>query len=741
MIPQESVPGTPTLVVFPELAEYARAVATASPRTFDRKIVPVLGAEFEPRGFPSGTAVLDPGGWPGEAKAAPPPVAGSSVVVALAEPLCAAVGRLLAVTGHRTLMTVANDAELGAAVDGWLDADDGGSIALVLPGWNGSGRPTSTWLRAALRQLRARRERLANRSIGLLTAARPTDLSALAAKSVLGAEVAAAYRESPSCLFSTFDDPAVRTAPLARWTAGAAASPLMLVDESHIADGTATDAMAQRWNALVFKSHGRPYCASRGYLCGARSLDVDPATPAEHCVLGMSCVSAAFPRLDPRRLDGSVLVLDACGAGSWASPVWEWGVPSLAFHAVAGAPSAVITGDHVTMNRSGDFADVFWALASAATMGEAVARLNWVRRCAGRPPALDYFLLGDPDLPAGPARWPAWAGPAGTSTPYTRIALADREPPFDATTEVVHLWRDEARTPLAGARVFGAWRDGEVWFVDPLPGSASAPPRVAVEPVPALPAGLADEALTFPARSRTWTTVLAAARDRLTPAADRLIAVHRVLEQTPGTVVQTAPADLRAIVDMALTEWRRAQVAAVEHALTSSARGLWPYRYWSVADVVTDDDHEPCPYCGIAPTLRRVYHSRPGLTRQQWECQRCDLIHDRAVAPDAPDVSLDVPERLPTGTAVPATLRVAAASDGADLHGAVVVTVDGTGHGVTGEPGVVEFDVPAGGRRDLVATLTVRTRPERPHLWRVRALCLLNGAWSLVSRQVRVGVD
>ena len=44
------------------------------------------------------------------------------------------------------------------------------------------------------------------------------------------------------------------------------------------------------------------------------------------------------------------MVTDACGTGAWAFPTWSEGIPSVTYHAAAGAPSGIITGDQVTMH-------------------------------------------------------------------------------------------------------------------------------------------------------------------------------------------------------------------------------------------------------------------------------------------------------------------------------------------------------------------------------------------------------
>ena len=47
-------------------------------------------------------------------------------------------------------------------------------------------------------------------------------------------------------------------------------------------------------------------------------------------------------KIDPRRYDSPILVLDTCGAANWGSAVWQTGIPSLGFFALAGAASAFL---------------------------------------------------------------------------------------------------------------------------------------------------------------------------------------------------------------------------------------------------------------------------------------------------------------------------------------------------------------------------------------------------------------
>lgn len=693
------------------------------------------------------------------------------VVVAAAGGVVEAGARLLARASGRSLIVLEPGRE-GQVLDEVLArAPSLSSLTFVMPAWGEDGRPSPARLFDLLHRARQHHTDLCDRPWGVVTGADPHSFTRVIAKSIMGPTIAAAYAAAQSLVFTTGSASSnwISLPPFDPEARGEGA-PMLVVDDTLVASKAALEVVRRRWSLLFFKGHGRPYCACQGYLCGARSLRRSPAEPSELCVLGMDCASPrdgsyrpgfpAFPRVDPRRYDAPVVVMDCCGTGNLSSPVWASGVPTVSFHALAGSASAVITGDQVTMVRSGSYMDVLWALRTSATLGEAVVRLNAVRPDANA--KLPYFLLGDPELVAGATRWPSWVAeaepreatrpgalsfgmPASGTTPFVRAKLGDLdrvgpEPSRDAAwTWFTSIERD-AGVEIGKPRAFRTSVGDELWLdlTRAKTEEDSVELRVEQRPSLAVDPSLHAAALCLDQRMRAWTPSVREWGAPLQKAAERVLRLGARLTQLERCAVVGEAADFEGALALTERGWVNAHTQLVTRVVEGlSAGGLWPFRLWAFSEFSGDTLSRPCPYCGLQPTLLREYRSWPAGTRQQWECTDCSLIQDQPLHTPL-EVAFELPERLQAGQTAGVELRITNTSEDV-IRGAAIAIVDGLGHGVTHEPSrAQDFELTAGATRRVALRFELREPPPIAHTYWARALLLVDGVWQLSSRPVLV---
>jgi hypothetical protein len=743
------------LISCPNLDSYLRVAGEHQHGT-----IPILaGCATARLGFPADTEIVSYGAMPFESEVrfarAPDP---QRLCVSLREPACQAIGTYLAGETGRTLLLV--DAPTFArALDEALELKPI-SLTLIVPGWCPDGTPDSTWIARSLIEIRRRGDRVRHLPWGLLTGAHPSAASLLAAKAILQKEIIAAYSQEPALVFTT----ATREYVGSTLPPPGAGSPIQHIDATGIRNKTAVNIIDQRWSLIFFSGHGRSYCGCQGYLCGARRLDLDPASVAERCVLGMDCASPAdnawahgfpaFPRIDPRRYDTPFMVMDACGAGAWAFPTWQQGIPSVSYHAAAGAPSAIITGDQVTMHQAGSFSDVLWALTSARTAGEAVACLNDVRKEAAA--EWPYYLVGDPELPCGSRRWPSWVGDAEVLTDdrtdgYRRLSLrCPIGPPFTRVSLASSPWSGSPCTIsvsgssgvlIRNARLFPTRDRSDLWLSVAADHMASCV-QVTVEqaPSPRLPAGLIEAALRIPAEVRGWHKPLRQAGTKMEEAADLVLRVAKALDRTTNQAVIGRYDDMPTSCELAVQSWMDAHRTVLNAAMGFAGSGLWPFRLWSMGAFRNRAIDKACPYCGVAPTLHRIYDRFPADFREQWECSSCCLLHDRPSQP-APTVRFRIDEVLRRSTPLVAEVTIGNEGGRATWMGHGAIFVDGYGHNVTASPVSFELCVQSGGRITATATLSQQNDAGIHHRYWARSLLLLNGIWFLCTRPIILAPD
>lgn len=660
----------------------------------------------------------------------------------IGEHLCKATGREL---------LVAPDVERLAAMARERVSDPGTrSLCLLLS----LGTPADPGPLA--RVLLAIREAWANGTVaswGVLTGTDDAALSRSAARAVLAGAIASHYSGYGIAILDG-DDEEGRGQPFTPWRANGAEADgahgcVQRVALSGMTRESLGEFRRQSWSAIVVRGHGRSYCACNGFLCGARRPEDDAEAPLSSCVLGFSCADASYLQNDPRTLDSAVGVFDTCGAANWASPVWQTGIPALAFLAVEGSFSSVIASDGITQSRGRDAGEVLHCLDSAGTLGEATALLNRVR--AEQNVCMPYFLLGDPDAPCGSRRWPflsetARASRVDGATWVAATSAGDRAyvrldlPPTAADSmreESIFVWSEDGQERVVEALAFDGRESCEVRVglrpADPRPLEL----RVQRSRTPSLPRGLAREALELPVRvghlRAPWSSVV----PRLIDASRRILRTQQYIDQIRGRAVVGRLDAVESVAVAAVAEWLGAHAACVSLAVQFRGQGLWPFFMWSSYDYDARNDERPCPVCGRTPTILRSYACAPGLRRAWWECVECDLIADEPMASRRPAIELRAPARIRTGETMQAEVAIDNGDGAVDLLGAGCLVVDRKGHGVSTSPELFPVRVDAGESRKVAVSLAC-ARPDVPHAYRVRVLLFLNGEWTWRSRPLRV---
>jgi hypothetical protein len=755
---------TPRLILCPDLASYYQVLDSLNDRAAARLNVPIITGEASPlKGFPPHLPALAFSDWPGPGSPGPVELTPSRpdkkrrVCLALAEePACVAVSRYLCLASGKELVLSAGGPEWEATVLGLLADAQLQSLTLLLPSWKDSALDPG-WLLRVLNLMRsAQVQKLApNLSWGLITGTEAAVISQLAAKAVLQPEIIATYRAASTVIISNYARETLNT-PLERVSLHDRRAGLELFDQKWIDEGFPRQVLKQPLQALIFKGHGRNYCALDGYLCGARPLTQDPETPPSSCVLGMKCAARTFPQLDPRTYDTPVMVMDSCGTGNWAAYVWQTGLPSLAFYAVAGAPGAVITEDGVTINGAEDYLDTIWALISAPTMGHVTARFNQARRQDN--PIPPYFLLGDPDIPAGTNRWPEFATtlselaplpprqPGGAlwlvpvppvNPPFLRLQLP-RPGPIDDEA-VTFVWSLQEEVRVNNARVYRFEGDLELFLSFERRPPAGATLLVERAACPALPPGLLKAAMDLPLILDSWLEPLAEARLPLLEAARQVVKTAQLLEKIEGQAVTFSFNELQSVLNDTRTAWLKAHLKAIRTILKFAPFSLWPSSLWTTYNYRGEELDKACPHCGLAPTILRTGQTVPGLRlpRQGLECLRCDLVEDLPGREDNPTLSMPVPAKIFPGQ-YHIELEIDNTAGGTTFWGAGAILMDRSGHGVSASPESFVVEVKGGEKFKTGVTLTLPGDPPVSHQYRVRAVILLNGDWFWLSRTVIV---
>jgi hypothetical protein len=118
---------------------------------------------------------------------------------------------------------------------------------------------------------------------------------------------------------------------------------------------------------------------------------------------------------------------------------------------------------------------------------------------------------------------------------------------------------------------------------------------------------------------------------------------------------------------------------------------------------------------------------------------RCELFEDRPLLAGYPELRLHVPDLIIGRRSVTATLELDHTAGTIDCIGAGTVVMDRTGHGYTSSPGSFPVQLRGGRRTTIAVTLSPTGSDSTSHLYRVRAILLLNGHWFWASQTVIAG--
>lgn len=259
----------------------------------------------------------------------------------------------------------------------------------------------------------------------------------------------------------------------------------------------------------------------------------------------------------------------------------------------------------------------------------------------------------------------------------------------------------------------------------------SVAPRIAPD--------LVEAAARFAERSLNWRAPVAAAAKPMLDAARSILGLDYLLHASANRAEAGNAEDYSAMAANATSKWLEASERCVDQVLELAPRGLWPYQLWNAYDYRGRYIDAPCPACGTTPTLCRSYDAYPVIVREQWECLRCDLLADWPNVPnDPPRIALAVPSTLTGGSEASAEVTVDNELGTTMWAGAGGVVVDTQHHGVITIPKKFKLSLlPHGTLRFKVRLVATDPSPVA-HVYRAKALLLLNGLWFLASRHILV---
>ncbi len=751
------------LVLCPDSQAYARVVReSVGSAESERRIVPVIASDASAlRGFPNGIDcvryensardlhTLEPSSlveW-----ADPEPAL--RFCISTNDPTCRAAATLLSSLSGRRLKTIVDDADFERELAGVYEIEATGSVTLVVPGWTRDpARSTSEWLRRSLAFLRANKSSVGNRPFGILTAPTAAALTHLVAKALLQHGVMKRYEAFPG-LFLTTDSYAKGSSPIPHYDASHSDRPLQMFDKSSIDSLEVLRLTELSASVMVVSSHGRSYCAADGLLCGARQISSSPDAEIQQCVMGMACVDPKYQRIDPRRYDAPVMVFDACGTANWASPVWETGLPSVAYHALAGPASAVLVSDGLTLVRGECNIDIFWALLTSSTLGEAATRLNSVRRHAAV--EYPYFLLGDPEIISGSGRWRDWVtdhalesmggekpsycttlGGGEARVPFRRILVPVPADEIGVGSQTVYVMHDGAPNDLSIKAQYQHSRETEIWF-EQATNEASLHLNVSQSRSVRVSPAMLDGARSVRQIVSSWSPAFDESKVGLIAASDAVARLSQELDRLENRAVLIDARTVEPVVAKTLDDWAAAQLSCCQDALGLELVGMWSMALWGSENHLAHTVSVPCASCGLTPTTERTYDSGSAPARVFSECPRCDIVADKPLVTGFPTITLDSPARVAFGKSACLTLSIR--SESSDTWcGAGMVTLVGSRHGVVVQPDTFPIWCSGGSAVEQKVELSLPELPPIPHLYRLQVLTLLNNHWHWASRLVMV---
>jgi hypothetical protein len=678
---------------------------------------------------------------------AAPAVDGNRWCLGVGDPVALAVAKFLARASGKRLWPAPDCFALGelAAFERWLSTlEQPSSVTVVCPSWGSvAGEPApGPWLDPILAVLR----RCAlNIPVGILTARDPHTLTSIAAK-IRCATIAS----RPIAVFSGLSlegEPEQLVHSGSLLNKEDAGLPIAYLHEQPRSK-LAAKLTGIDWGALVLCGHSRWYCGFEGHCCAARGSDSTDSS----CVQGLECFEPSWPRVDPRDLCADLVVFDTCASLSVSREAWADSIAPIAALAAEGRALGVITTVNTTL--SGDPAETLFALSTASTVGEATVLIDACRRDRDPTAPRQFFLLGDPDqaLPSNFRTLVRESEPTATSGLVSRSAASSSGLAWTETAKSSQPCRIRLDESRARARVDGvtlvsgaltererssvflvrAGRRHEVWLRLP-PGKPL--PLVSECGLPRLPQEMVEAATDLPRRLLAWGPLALQTVGILLGACSEVTAAQRQLDQLAGHAVA---GEISTSVQAVTEQWCRAHSDALKQVSEARGQALTINDLVCCGDRSTSYLQRDCPYCGASAAVCRSYTSFPSGSREYLECEHCFSGTDVPTTGAEVRLRLDSPSRIGADEVRTFSVRVSNGHPRATVRGAVALFIDGLPKHARGvsNPAVMPLTLESQQEVVLSAALSISPTPVRSHIYRVKALALIDGDWFFTQRML-----
>lgn len=550
------------------------------------------------------------------------------VCLAFDDPLCVAAAELLATFSGRRLDIVAAS-EWRRRLLTELSSRDTASTALVMPYWEPNGSLNEVWLAIATRALTDVTTPDFSPSVGILTGPDPGALTIAIAKALLSVHLADRYKTRPG-LSLRVDEREGDPSPVLPWNPDSQTGLCSFLGRSDLDENVMLN---HDFSAVFMFGHGVSYCSCQGFICAGRPPELEPESEVASCLFGLDCVR---PRsIDVRRYNTPVMVISSCGAGNPETGLSDAGIPPISLLASSAAPLMVISSRYNITASSVAETQMIAALAGSASAGDALSRLNRLRRQANFPG--DFYLLGDPDLSSSVWYDGSWAevvtATGGDSPDEWRAHLERIESPYicvridDVPEGTWFVWQHEGHLGFGPAAVLMCDGTTELWLAAP---QNSLRLNVACRPRATLPSGLPESAETIGLDGIWWQGPLADELPRIVEAGRDVLDWQRTQRMNEG-IVRWSPAEDEESMSNAVSTWVKAQLSCLEAIVENREHKLWP---WELTGKTSSDvtmRQEACPWCGREPMVCHRYYVTSTIERELLDCSHCDLVIDRPV--------------------------------------------------------------------------------------------------------------
>jgi len=685
-----------------------------------------------------------------------------ALCLAVDEPLCRAVAALLCLSRHKRFISLPTNGITRSWFSRLVTRYSPRSITFVTPPLIGARRRPHPapieFLNSLIRNLRDCDVDVEIPSFGIVSGIDHFALTHLAAKSALSQVIAEHYARSAVCLVEEDGSPT----GVKKLRSNGSARDLARIPDIDIRPlSTLSHEKAPLFadlkrRLLAIKGHGRSYCISKGLLCAARHIDEVPEQAVNHCVANFSCAGPEFLRLDPRRLNARLLLLQSCDTIGLGANFWRWGNAAVGFLAAAGHASAVIAGDGMIVPLGTGVTELMATLVGCRTVGEWTRQINTVTQ--GPNPPLSFILIGDPDLQIGidPAPWVIDASVvpvakdekvAGRSW---RLIVPKGRPPFVRAKlgrhrfggdDLLYLWPESRACDIVESVWISNRGEQTAWLAIRSKHTSEVSIRAEVRRPTKLPDGrilavrrALDSSPDYvdPALKKNWTAVEIAGDHIVNLGSRRLHANGRTVREDPYATMS----DLTAAEAL----WEAAQTTCFSGVTSRHMPQIFPpAALWHVEmDLVRTEDGR-CPMCGSAQLLARDYRTGRAGWRSCYDCpQCCAILEDKPFNGPSVLTRLEAPRRVAPRKPISVEIQVSNPNEDREAAGVLNVSLDSNGHGLRPDRGPVIFKLPPRAANKIAVRLLPTGTPVVPHVYTVRALALFDGQWYWRSRRLVV---